>query len=363
MVRIDHAELEAFISQIYVDLGATEQIASAVSQSLVTADLSGHHSHGVRLTPTYAQHIAKGDIDPEKRPEVRRENDSWAVVDGQSGFGHICGRKAVEVGAGKAHHTGVSVVGVANAAHLGRIGEWAESATDDGNVFLGFVCNPTSEFVAPPGTSNGQLSTNPIAIGVPSFGALQHPIVLDMATSQVAVGKIREYVARGEPIPEEWTTGFERVDDIERFEQTPGALRPLGGQVAGYKGFGLAVLAELLAGIFSNSAITGQKESAWGNLAMFVQIDPHRFTTPEIIAERIQAFQRHLESVAPESEDGVGPGAHGDEWLLPGRSEYRMRTDQLENGVSIADEDADRLNTLAKECGLGNAIPAAFQDS
>lgn len=357
MVRIDHAELCAFVSRLYVGLGATEGIAEDVSRSLVAADLSGHHSHGVRMTPTYAEWIEAGDLRPGQRPEVVGEAAVTATVDGRDAFGQVTGRRAVEVGATKAAEAGVATVGVRNGTHLGRIGEWAEAAADAGHLFVAMVCNPGSQYVAPPGSSEGRLSTNPIAMGIPSFDALEHPIVLDMATSQVAFNKVRDYAARGEAIPDGWTTGFDDETDAERFDETPGALMPLGGAVSGYKGFGLATMAELMAGILGDAPVSGQAGASPGNLAVFHQVDPRRFTTEEAIEERIEAFRRHVESAPREPGMGVGDAAAGDEWLFPGGSEHRARTEQLDRGVFVADGDAQRLLELAEERGVGMVPP------
>lgn len=250
MPTIEPRTLETFVASIVKELGADTSDAAAVAESLVSADLCGHHSHGVRLLPSkYQPEIREGKIDPTAEPVLERDGPLTAIVDGQKAFGQVVGRFAIDGAVAKARETGICVAGVRNVSHLGRIGEWTCRAAGSDLVCLAFVANPSSRHVAPAGTAEPRLSTNPISIGIPTFDAFDFPVLLDMATSQIAKGKTRLYDAEDEQLPEECvvTSDGESVIDPSRYLDGQGALLPLGGLTSGHKGFGLATVAELLA--------------------------------------------------------------------------------------------------------------------
>lgn len=357
MVRIDSDELKQFVTQLFIRLDAPRDTAEKVARSQIEADLSGHHSHGVRLAKSYADWVDEGIIDPKAQPETVHDDDTSAIIDGQTAFGQIVGRKAMAVVNEKAKDEGVAMVGIRNGAHLSRIGEWAERAAADGLAFVGFTCVPAGDQVALPGSAEGRLSTNPVTIGLPSFDALDHPLVLDMATSQVAFGKVKERITAGESVPPEWTTPYEGKPAPEPMKEGgPGALLPLGGQVSGYKGFGLAVMGELLAATMSDSYVSGQPDAPYGNEAVFFVADPLRFSTRDAIQSRITHFREYIQSTEMSPDVDIGIAAGGDELLLPGESEHRQRLDQQRNGVSIAASDVELLNGLAEDLGLEDRI-------
>lgn len=358
MVRVPVAEVERFTSSVLRELGTPADVAEMVAESLVEADLSGHHSHGVRMVGVYAHRVDDGRIDPRARPSMVRETATTAIVDGNTAFGQVVGREAIGTVVSKAHSEAVATVGIRNASHLGRIGEWAELAAEEELAFVGFTCNPGSRYVAVPGSSQALLSTNPVTIGLPSFGALEHPVVLDMATSQVAFGKVRERLTADEPVPGPWLASREPDDGPDSAtEHTPGALLPLGGQISGYKGFGLAAMSELLAATVSDGWVSGQSGAFDGNQAAFVLLDPLQFTRREAITERIREFREYVRSPDRDPDLNIGAGAYGTELLLPGEPEFLCRRDQRDKGLLIADDDAEELYALAADIGLEAAAP------
>ena len=366
MPRVDADVLETFTLDLLGALGMPSDSARAVSASLVEADVRGHRSHGVRLVPTkYADEIDTGRIDPVARPNVQLDDGGLAVVDGDWAFGHLVGRTAVDVAVEKAGTHGVSVTGLKHTSHIGRIGEWAERTTDAGCAFLAYVCNPGNNWVAPAGSGQRRFSTNPIAMGIPTYDALEFPLVLDFATSQVAYGKVRKHVAEDEPLPEGWVVNRagETVTDPREIAGTDDwALLPLGGRTAGYKGFGLAVMSELLATHVTDSTTSGAAEVTWGNHAVFVVMDLERFTTRERIVERtaeIAAYVRETDFSA-----GLGPGsaARGDRTLLPGEAEHLMSQRRRAEGVPVSTEDVAALTDLARRHDLGeDSFPPTFR--
>lgn len=366
MPTVEPATLREFTEEIVVELGAPPERAADVAASLVSADLSGHTSHGTRrLHSKYAGEVESGRIDPDAEPVVDHGDGVAATVDGQRAFGQLVGRTAVDAAVERAAEHGVGLVGLKRTSHIGRIGEWAERACDADMAFVAFVCNPGSQWVSPPGSAERRFSTNPVSVGVPSFDALEFDFVVDIATSQVAHGKTRERAAAGHDLGTEWVVdeAGESVRDSRRFdEEEIGAMLPLGGRVAGYKGFGLSVLSELLAANVADGTVSGMDDVIWGNHAAFFAVDLSRFTSRERTAERAAAMAEYVRASDFSADFGSGVASMGDETLLPGEAEHLARQRNLADGVPVSDADAAALGDLARDLGIvDRAIPAPFR--
>lgn len=360
-VRVDTGDLEAFATDVVTEIGARREIAAQVAESLVTADLRGHNSHGVARVALYAEMVDDGAIDPTATPEVVREGDTTANVDGRSQFGQVVGRKAIEVGVEKASDSGVAVVGVRDAAHLGRIGEWGERAASEGLVLVAFVnTQGGAQTVGPAGSADRLLSTNPISVSVPTFDALEFDIVLDMATSQVANGKIYEKEAAGEQIPEGWTTkanGEPVLEPHDFIENEIGAMLPLGGRVSGYKGFGLGVIVELLASNVSDGIAAGETDPEWfNNAGCFLFVDPRRFTSKERIEERVTALADRIRSATRSTDIPVGVATKADRALLPGEIEHQTTVENRREGIEFSADTIEELNAFAADIGVDHRL-------
>lgn len=361
MVRIDHAVLEEFVADLMETSGTTREAAEQVAESLVSADLRDHASHGVLRVPIYVDLAENGSVNPNGDPKISEAGPMVSIA-GDNMFGQVVGRMAVDRGVEVAEEYGVACVGIGASAHLGRIGEWAERATEHGMIYGSFV-KSRSASVTVPGSVERLLSTNPITWGVPSFGALPFPLVLDMATSQVAHGKIREKALTGEPVPESWTIGSDgdELTDAAAFEGGEGAQLPLGGRSAGYKGFGLSVITELVSGIFGDAPVVGEHDHPSGmNDAAVMIIDPTKFTSEEGIRDRVAAMAQYFEEAERLEELPIGDAARFDELLLPGEAEYRLDKKRREEGLEIPDEIAIRLREFAAEQGVESTVPRVF---
>lgn len=360
--HIDSQKLTAFLETLVNEYTVSSNAAWQIASSLVAADLRGHSSHGSIRLEKYLEMIGDGRIDPVAEPRIERDQGSSANIDGRRAFGQITGRKAVEVVGSKAREYGVGVVGVKNANHLGRIGEWTERVTNQNLLFAAFV-KGDGELVAPPGSANRKLSTNPISFGVPTFDVLNFPILLDMATSQVAHGKIRERSKQEIPLPEGWTTTAtsDPVTNATEFVQGAGALLPLGGVVSGYKGFGLSVMSELFASILGNDIIPEDRTGGMNNTAAFIAIDPTRFSSCEVIETNIRTLVEHLRDADSPSDISPGVAADGDTHLLPGEMEYQLAQERRENGIPIPNEVAATLSEIAAKNGHTDAVPTTLE--
>lgn len=347
--------LESFARDALTARGVPGATASAVAESLVDADLAGHTSHGVVRVPWYADAVATGDVDPEAEPSVEPAGPCHRVVGGAA-FGQLVGRRAVETLVDATAERGVAAVGIRDSGHLGRVGEWAERVAAEGYLFASWLnLQGGAQRIAPHGTADRRLGTNPITFGVPAFGALPFDPVYDGATSQVAHGKVIERDGSGERLPPEWTI-TDSGDPVERaadFEAGEGALLPLGGRETGYKGFGLATMAELFAAILGDGPVATEPEQAWqGNGAAFLAVDPAVFATPETVADRVEALAAHVRSADP---------IDGERVLLPGEKEHETRERRRERGVPVSETVAGNLRDLAEELGGDVRLPDGLQ--
>ncbi|MEF8975273.1 MAG: Ldh family oxidoreductase [Halapricum sp.] len=366
MLRVDRTSLESFVVDLAASLGIPEDIALDLAAALVASDMCGHSSHGSRLLPAkYVSDIDVGRIAPSARPKIERDDGRIFRIDGQKAIGQAVAKQAIDEGIAKAREHGTGIVSLRNVAHIGRLGEWAERAAESGMALIGFVSNPATRWTSLPGSAQRRLSTNPLVFGLPTYDALPFPVVHDMATSQVAHGKIREREKRDEPIPDGWTVDESGADvtDASSFENGGvGAIQPLGGAVAGHKGFGLAVVSELMAGIWSEGSVSGTSDMIWGNHALFYLTDVEQYTSRARLETRINTFVDYLRQT-DQSDNVPTPSAmEGNRALVPGEAEYRARQSARSEGVPIAKSDAALLRRFAATQGLSDAVPLALRD-
>lgn len=363
MIRIELETLKSFATEVIRTLGAPEETATAVARSLVGSDLRGHTSHGVLRLEYYRRMVEHGPLDPSATPEIVMDDGSTARIDGQNAFGQTAGRELAAQLVARTETYGVAAVGIRDATHLGRVGEWAERIADEGYAVVGFVnTQGGGQRVAPAGSSKRRLSTNPIVVGVPTFDALPHDVILDMATSQVAHGKLRERRHTAEPIPEGWAVdeAGDHIRDVERFYADEGAIRPLGGAASGYKGFGLAIVAELMAGCLGASDVAGMATPDYSNNAAgFLAVDVERFLSSDDIARRMRALADHLEECGT-TDMSPGAGSKRTDPCLPGKPEHEQLVANREAGVPVNDRLAASLSELGEQ--LGVSPPAALDE-
>jgi len=362
MTRLDADTLESFATSLLVELGTPADIAGKVAASLVAADLRGHTSHGVLRIPTYRDMITDGALVPDATPAIVRDEGSTAVVDGRSAFGQFVGRVAVDHLVERAREYGVASVGIREATHLGRMGEWAERTTGEGLCYLSLVhTSGGSLVVAPAGSTTRRFSTNPVTVGVPTFDRLPFPLVLDMATSQVAHGKVHAYHADDREIPGEWAVGDDGQPLTDpsgmvefQAEDPEGALRPVGGTTSGHKGTGLAVMAELFAGLLGGGPVVGQTDpqSWFTNGAFMFAVDPTRFDDRDTMARKVSALVEHYRAADSHPDVPVGDAARSEDPLLPGESEHRTHGTRQDDGIPLPDRVVDSLVELADAHGV-----------
>lgn len=344
-VKADH--LEEIARSLFVAAGTPADEAATVARHCVAANLAGHDSHGIIRVPDYVERIARGHIVPGAPWKVVQETPSTTVVDGNWGFGYVVTERAMRVTIDKARKHGVAAATVARQGHIGRLASYTLMATEQDMIGLITADSGRSpKAVAPFGGRELRLGTNPLSIAVPS--TLDGPLFIDFATSAVAQGKISLAVARNQPIPIGWIIDSEgRHTTDPRKHKQGGTLLPLGGN-EGYKGYGLAVIVEILCGLLTGLGFgidpTG-KHNDGCFLAVF-KVDA--FLPIARFKQQVTEFAKYLKDTAPaEGSQGV---------LYPGEIEWQTERERRENGVMIEDATWKKLGDLAERHGLRDRL-------
>ena len=248
VTRVSFAALRDFIGASLRRLGLPDPDALTVASLMAEADLQGSDGHGVIRLPQYARRIRAGGI--KLRPDIRvlEERPGMALIDGDNAMGHLVMARAAELAVDKARTAGVAWVGARMSNHAGPASLYARKVLAEDMIGMYFAVG-NANHLPPWGGIDMLLSTNPIAVAVPANR--QTPIVLDMATTVAAYGKVKARAQRGEPMPEGWMIDREGrpLTDPRRAEE--GFLLPIGG----YKGYGLALVFGLLAGTLNGAAM------------------------------------------------------------------------------------------------------------
>jgi len=324
--------------------GSEAREAKIVAENLVAANLTGHDSHGIGMIPRYIASLREGGLAPNRHPAVKFDGGAMLALDGQAGYGQVIGFEAMEIGIERAKQTGVCVMGLANSHNLCRIGQWAEQAVAAGFVSLHFVNVISRSIVAPFGGTDARFGTNPVTIGIPLAG--QAPFILDMATSNVAQGKIRVAHNKGETL----APGL-LLDDHGQPTTDPrfGVIQPFGALTTFgvHKGYGLAVVAELLGGALTGGGTWHTEDRGKMrvlNGMLTILIDPEKLGTGPVFAQEAAAFVDWVKR---------SPPAEGVERVrIAGDPEREMRARREREGIPVDattwSEIGDAAETLGK---------------
>jgi uncharacterized oxidoreductase len=288
----------------------------------------GHDSHGVMRIPEYLDRVADGTIAPRAAMVLEMTSETTAVADCGHNFGIVGAHFAIDAAVRVAAMNKVSCVVTMRCNHVGRLGAYVQAAAERGMIALATCNSPVhGHFVLPWGGTKGRLATNPIAYGIPTGG---DPIIADMSTSVAPEGKIRVLKNLGRLVPEGWVVdskGRPTTNPDDFYGPPMGAILPLGGQ-AGYKGFALGLLVELLGGPLAGRSSTDAEVA--GNGVCFIVIDPSAFGP-------LAAFKALVDSTVAYIKSGVAPEQSESEVLMPGEIEFRMRRRRLEEGIPVDD--------------------------
>jgi uncharacterized oxidoreductase len=346
--------LREFVAAVARRMGADADVAAELARHLVGSNLAGHDSHGVIRVPQYVGDTDRGLLVPSARPVLARESAVAGLVDAQRGFGQHSTMFALEWAMARARQHGVAMVAVRHSTHIGRLGEYAERAAAEGLIGIVTVGAVGAGIggVVPFGGRTRFLGTNPWALSVP--GRRRH-FVFDAATSTLAEGKVRVARAAGKPLPPDAIVdpGGHPTRDAEAF-YAGGALLPLGGALAGHKGYGLGLASALLGalGMIGDAeptlvgAAPPETTDARGRIAgVFLEVvDPASFGDPARYVELVDAALDAAKRQTP--ADGVT------EVLVPGEPEERARARRSREGIPLPAATWSELQAVGARFGV-----------
>lgn len=342
--------LSGLCRRLFEAAGVPSDEASVVANSLVDANLCGHDSHGVMRAPQYVGYIKDGKYKPGAVLTTINETPAVLAADAGWGLGQVQAHKLLAKLIDKAKLLGVAAGSLRNCAHTGRLGEYAEVCASKNLAFFGAVnTHGAGRRVAPPGGTEGRISTNPICMGTPTSG---DPVVLDFGTSVAAEGKVRGYFQKKEPAPEGWlldATGQPTTDPSVLYTDPRGTILPFGGPQA-YKGFGLGLLLDLLTGGLSGGPCSnpGAPLAGIGNCAVFAVFDPAAFAGTGHFLKETDGLTGYVRSCPP--SDPAKP------ITLPGDPERAMKVARAKSGIPIPDGTWELIAKCAADLGVSTAV-------
>ena len=352
--------LHTFTKSVFAKLGVPDSDAGLAADVLAAADLRGIDSHGVARLHTYFDLLSVGRINPRPTLRVVRETASTATVDGDNGLGLVIGPRANEIAMDKAAEAGSGWVAVCNTNHYGIAGYYPLRALE--RDLIGWAMTNSSAGVAPLWGADRMLGTNPIAIAFP--GKDEPPIVLDMATSAVAYGKIEMALRAGRPIPKGWAIDREgRATTDPQAMIDGGALLPLGSEreLGGHKGYGLGLMVEVLCAALSGanwgpfappfaiSQVIPTQSVGKGIGHFFGAMRIDAFRDPEEFKAQIDHIVRTLRATRP------APGTSGP--LIPGDPERLAEKERSRSGVPLLPAVVGDLEDIARRTGIPFYVP------
>jgi LDH2 family malate/lactate/ureidoglycolate dehydrogenase len=350
-LRVSVQSLEEYCLRALAAAGVSETDARTTLEVLVTTDTWGVFTHGVKCLRGYIRRIQAGGIVKDAVPFVAAHGPGWAMIDGQSALGMVTSTLAMRTAMKKARTSGIGYAGVRNSCHFGAAGYYAAMAAREN--MIGLAMSNDIPTMTAPGAKGAVIGNNPIAFAVPA--GEEFPILLDIATSTVAGGKVYAALALGKSIPDNWMVNADGLPTTNPagFPQV-GALLPM----AGHKGYGIALLIETLAALLTGAAFTSRVGN-WmlsdpslhtGHGAAFIAINIESMMPLAVFKERIDQTIREIREA---------PKAAGSERIyLPGEMEWLKREEALEKGIALPEDVVASLRGLGEDLGLdmGNLL-------
>jgi ureidoglycolate dehydrogenase (NAD+) len=344
-ISIPVDELERFCRMALKTCGMNDADASTATDVLVTTDSFGVFTHGTKALRNYIRRLRGGGLRADAVPEILEQGPAWAIVDGHSALAMITSVFAMNMAIQKARTVGVGYVGVRNSCHFGAAGYYALLAAKAGMIGMAMANDIPS--MAVPGARKPVLGTNPFAYAVPA--GEEDPIFLDIASSAVAGGKIRQYQVANQKVPDHWLVDSEGEPTNDPFAYPyQGCLLPF----AGHKGYGFALMVECLAGAISGAGMR-REIGGWidmapsqptGHGAAFLAFDVGQIESIDRFKKRVDEMIRDIRET---------PRANGCERIcIPGEMEWEKRRKALNEGISLPLEVQANLAELAKELHL-----------
>jgi LDH2 family malate/lactate/ureidoglycolate dehydrogenase len=338
-MKIKPEQLKMVAVEILRGFHATDEEARLVAESLIRADMRGIDTHGVHFLTLLANRVDAGMIRIPTRLEVVRDEGATALIDGGDGLGQVAGHRAMEMSIEKARKFGMGSVAVRNTNHIGILAFYALRIADQGMVGM-VMCNGAAS-MPPWGGAEPFFGTNPISIAVPDGS--DEPVVLDMSSSLVARGKIRRAERLKESIPLGWALDQNGEPTTDPSAAMKGTLVPIGGP----KGYGLALMVDLLAGLLPGSQFGPQVKTFHQPLGptgvgvFIMAIDVNRFMPIHQFKGLVQSYGDSIKK--SRKAKGVS------RIYLPGEIEFEKEKKALSEGIELSDSVVSSLNQLLEK--------------
>jgi LDH2 family malate/lactate/ureidoglycolate dehydrogenase len=327
-------------SRIFVAAGVDRPAARTIAEALVEGDARGIGSHGLMLVPMYVDRLRAGSVSTLADAEVVLDLGAIAVLDAGNAFGILTADQAMAIAIDKARQFGVGMVTTRNAFHFGGAFRYVHQAVAAGCI--GIAAANTRPLMPAPGGATAVVGNNPLAIGIPG----EEPILVDMALSEAALGKIRLAESENRPIPSTWATDADGTPTTDAASAIAGLLLPTGGP----KGYGLALAIDVLTGVLSGGGFGANVKGLYADVAvpndcahLCLAVDPAAFGSPADFAARVATL------VAEVRGSRLAPGVEA--VLLPGQREAENAARAREHGVSLADSVRESLASTAALVG------------
>ena len=357
-IRVDVQHAIELITDIFKAKSCNDNEAKTIAERLTGSNLVGHDSHGIARVPRYVEWMEKGWVFPNLKPEIVIDAGAMGCLDAKQGFGQVAGEYAVDDGISRAKKHGVSVVGLRNSGHLGRIGDWAERAADADLISFHFVNVRGSLLVAPFGGSDRRGSTSPLAIGIPSKD--KDHIILDMATSTVAEGKVMVAQKGGKQLPHgalidstgKLTTNPEamygkiRDDEVPNPDMGTGAITAFGL----HKGSGINFMMEMLGGALTGNGVCGalneKERRKFSNGMLSIYIEVEKMVDFDYFRKEVKSYADFVRASKPSHNN--------DKVLIPGDKEISTKEERLKFGLPVPPLVWENIKQTANKLNVEN---------
>ena len=345
MKRIKLDALKKFCEEALARAGVSSENAETIADVLITTDTFGVMTHGTKNLNQYIQKMQAGGLDPKAEPIVEREGPAWAIINGNKAIGMVSACNAMNLAIKKAKEVGIAYVGVRNSCHFGAAGYYANLAAQEG--MIGLSMSNTDPVIAVPNGCKKAIGTNPFSFAAPLGNGKS--IFLDIALSNVAALKVIMAKEKGLSIPDTWLVDEDGLPttDAALFPQHA-SLQPMGA----HKGYGLALLVELLSAVITGAGMLSEVAS-WNLDLSSVNNVGHAFFAMDISKMiSVDQYRERISKVSDELKNA--PKAKGKEKiLLPGEMEWENREKALLAGeIEITDAHADSLKDLSAKTGI-----------
>jgi LDH2 family malate/lactate/ureidoglycolate dehydrogenase len=335
--RVEENKLRGFAEKVLQKAGVSEVDSQIIIDIFICADNRGIHTHGVGKLSSYIERIDAGVLNPVSQIEIERETSVTATINANNSFGQVAAYRAMEMAIAKAKTSGISMLLVNHSNHFGIASYYALMAAKYN--MIGVVQSNSSPGIAPFGAKEKLFGTNPIAVAVPSL--THFPLVLDMSSSVVARGKVRQALAAGEDIPLGWARDQNGNPTTDPADALKGTLEA----IAGPKGSGIALMVEIFCGILSGAGLPGEVRVITDTTGpcntghLLCAIDPGCFTDKNRFFSDVDKTIERIKNLSPINN----------EIYLPGEIEHNYEEDARKHGIELKESAMESLKALSEK--------------